>query len=98
MPKPPAIKTLPSASRVAVCHNRAVVILPVGVNVPGDCAITIEAWPATPNNSSGRTKIAVRNAAILLLASFIYASCWTQDYCSAPIEGNQFFIREELAG
>jgi hypothetical protein len=36
---PPAIKTLPSWSRVAVWRKRGVVMLPVAVNVPADCAI-----------------------------------------------------------
>ena len=35
---PPVINTLPSLSRVAVCKNRGVVMLPVRMNVPGDCA------------------------------------------------------------
>ena len=32
--RPPAIRTLPSGSRVAVCRPRAVVILPVAKNAP----------------------------------------------------------------
>jgi len=35
---PPAIKTLPLSSRVAVCAARGVFMLLVGMNVPGDCA------------------------------------------------------------
>ena len=37
------IKTLPSKSRVAVCPVRGVIMLPVAVNVPGDCATAMEA-------------------------------------------------------
>src|SRR5439155_1192292 len=46
-PQPPAIKTLPLLSRVAVCPARAVVIAPVAKNVSLDCAITFEVGPDT---------------------------------------------------
>jgi hypothetical protein len=38
---------------------------PVDVNVFGDCANAIEAWPAAPNKRSG-TKVALRNELIPL--------------------------------
>lgn len=41
--EPPAIKTLPSASSVAVWPKRAMVIEPVRVNVPDDCASAMHA-------------------------------------------------------
>src|SRR5689334_1655340 len=55
--EPAAINTLPSVSRVAVCPKRAVVILPVAVNVPGDCAINIAVWLAAPRNRSESTEL-----------------------------------------
>jgi hypothetical protein len=33
------------------------VMLPVAVNVPGDCAITTGTLPATPKNKSGKTEL-----------------------------------------
>ena len=39
---PPAIKTFPSGSSVAVCPARGVVMLPTGVNAPGACANAAE--------------------------------------------------------
>src|SRR6185503_9044424 len=50
---PPAIRTLPSWSRVAVCSLRGVVMLPVAVNAR-DCAIATEPCPA--NKQSEKTK------------------------------------------
>src|SRR5437870_10798491 len=55
--KPPAIKTWPFVSRVAAWNIRSLVRLPVAVNVPADCASTIEVQPVTPKNSSERTKV-----------------------------------------
>src|SRR5215472_18509876 len=43
---PPTIRTVPSARSVDVCLARAVIMSPVGVNVPGDCAVAIGVWPA----------------------------------------------------
>lgn len=40
---PPVIRTLPFGRSVAVCPSRGVVISPVAVNVPGDCAIARDA-------------------------------------------------------
>jgi hypothetical protein len=45
---PLAIRTLPPGGKVAVCPPRGVVISPVAVNVPGDCAIAIGARLAVP--------------------------------------------------
>ena len=53
---PPAIKTLPSASKVAVFHQRAVIIVPVGVKVPAVCAIAVDAWLRSPSKKSARTR------------------------------------------
>src|SRR5258708_33311043 len=47
---PPAIRTLPLGSKVAVWPKRGVIMLPVLVNVPADCAI------ATPETNKGRIK------------------------------------------
>jgi hypothetical protein len=42
----PAIRTRPSNNKVAVWRLRAVVMLPVAGNVPGDCALAIGLVPA----------------------------------------------------
>ena len=54
---PPAIKTLPFVSKVAVCPALCVVMLPVAVKMPGDCAISMEPLPATFNKTE-RTQMA----------------------------------------
>src|SRR5579862_8598794 len=51
LPVPPAIRTLPFVSKVAVCSRRGSVRSPVGVNVPGDCAMASGRVLATPNRS-----------------------------------------------
>jgi hypothetical protein len=33
-------------------------MLPVAVNVPGDCAIAVEAWLTSPNKKSAWTQLA----------------------------------------
>jgi len=48
---PPVIKTLPFGSRVAECPDRATVMLPVALNVPENCAITLEGWRAVPHRN-----------------------------------------------
>jgi hypothetical protein len=63
---PPAIKTLPSASKVAVCHKRAVTMLPLGVKMPGVCAIAVEAWLTSPNKKSAWTQLAFGDLLYLL--------------------------------
>ena len=82
--EPPAIKTRPSGSSVAVCPNRAVFILRVEVKVPGDCARAIVPWPATPNKRSGRTKLGV----------LIF--CWFRLTASPPNSGSQVYAFREL--
>src|SRR5947209_974136 len=44
---PPVIRTLPLGRSVAVWPARGVIIEPVAVNVPDDCARPMEAWPTT---------------------------------------------------
>ena len=39
----PSTSTLPFCRRVAVCPDRAVIMLPVVVNVPEDCAVAVDA-------------------------------------------------------
>jgi hypothetical protein len=39
--RPPAIKIMPLVSNVAVCAMRGVLMLPVAVKTPADCAITV---------------------------------------------------------
>src|SRR5215472_1356287 len=56
-PAPPVIRTLPLVSKVAVCPDRGVDMLPVVVNVFGDCANAIETWPATSSKRSARTAL-----------------------------------------
>ena len=51
-PKPPAINTLPFVSKMAVCLDRGVVMWPVEVNVPGDCAIDLEVEHARDSTSA----------------------------------------------
>src|SRR5262245_46212405 len=53
MAVPPAIKTLPFVSKVAVCPSLSVVIFPVAVNLPMDWAFTTHVWPAPPKMRSG---------------------------------------------
>jgi hypothetical protein len=60
----PAIKTLPSQSRVAECPLRGVVMLPVAANVPIDCAT------ATLDNRKRAAASAFINRRIVVLASF----------------------------
>src|ERR1700761_6171331 len=43
---PPAIRTLPFWSRVAVWPDRGVVILPVALKVPGDCPLALKVLSA----------------------------------------------------
>ena len=59
---PPAIKTVPSGSKVAVCQTRGTFMWPVGVKVPGACAIAVGAWLANANKRSGRTKSTLSDA------------------------------------
>ena len=53
---PPAIKTLPSVSKVAELRRRLEVISPVAAKVPGDCASTIEECSA-PITSNRKTTL-----------------------------------------
>jgi hypothetical protein len=45
---PPAIRTWPFASIVAVCSDRGVIIFPTAVNVPGDWAFALSAANKIP--------------------------------------------------
>lgn len=56
--KPPAIKTLPLVSNVAVWFCRGTFKFPVGVNVPGDCASPTGTLAATAH-TSGRRKFSL---------------------------------------
>src|SRR5690349_8310482 len=60
--EPPAIKTLPLTRRVAECPERAVVMLPVAVTVPRDCAIKEAVWPASPQATTKRRYVRVGDA------------------------------------
>lgn len=42
-----------------MCNERGVLILPVALNVPRDCAIATEMWPETPLNRSIATGAAL---------------------------------------
>jgi hypothetical protein len=67
--KPPAIKTLPLGSNVAVWDVRSTVMSPVGANVPVDCAVIILA-------KSRKTQAAMKTRSFLLPAGCM---------CPAPI-------------
>src|SRR5690349_2635490 len=61
LPEPPTTSTWPLASSVAVCSSRGVVMLPVLVHVPEDCAATGAAGlTASPTASSPATGSARR--------------------------------------
>src|ERR1700682_4568078 len=67
------MRTLPSGSRIVVWRDRAVISLPVAVNVPGVCAIAIEAWAVNPTKSR-KTDSAMRNARGFLTFVFMLPS------------------------
>ena len=69
---PPTIKTRPSASRVAVCCERLEIMSPVLVKVPGDWAITLEMWLASPNKTSRRTKLSLNNPLDVFREAFTF--------------------------
>jgi hypothetical protein len=53
------MRTVPFGSKVAVCCDRAVIMLPVATNAPADCAVTLEARP--PSVSASSTTQRARN-------------------------------------
>ena len=70
---PPAMRTLPSESRVAEWNMRGVVMLPVAMNVPGVCASIVGALPpATSKRESN--KLASRDTLKLIPVDFQVAS------------------------
>jgi hypothetical protein len=48
------VRTLTSASEVAMCPTRGAVRTPDAVNLPGDCAIAIGAWLDAPSTRGGK--------------------------------------------
>ncbi len=67
---PPAIRTLPSRSKVEVKAARAVVILPVAVKVPGGCAVAMGTWPI-PKQRSERMSLQYDTDVLVMEVNFI---------------------------